>query len=81
MAANPSRTHPGVVEKIIKSLFPREPEKVQIAVEGADELYREIRVDNTLSDEHGNNVKLKKGADVDITIEADAEDTVPLSRA
>ena len=35
---------PGTVEKIIKSPYTEEPEKVQISVEGADHLYREIRV-------------------------------------
>jgi hypothetical protein len=49
-----------------------EPEKAQIAVEGADHLYREIRVPNTLVDANGNKVKLEEGAEVDITIEADA---------
>jgi hypothetical protein len=49
------------------------PEKAQIAVEGADELYREIRVENTLKDADGNPVKLKEGVEVAVTIEADAK--------
>jgi len=68
-------TKPGVVEKIIKS--PYEPEKAQIAIEGADHLYKEIRVENTLEDEKGKKVKLKQGADVDVVIEADASATTP----
>jgi hypothetical protein len=66
-------TLPGKVEKVIKS-HPQsgEPEKAQIAVEGADHLYREIRVPNRLVDSEGNRVKLKPGAEVDVTIEADA---------
>jgi len=65
-------TLPGKVEKVI-SPHPAsgEPEKAQIAVEGADHLYREIRVPNRLVDDKGRNVKLKEGADVDVTIEAD----------
>ena len=70
-------TKPGVVEKIIKSPWPDEPEKAQIAVEGADHLYREIRIDNTLEDKNGNKVKLKEHAEVDVVVEADLEDTVP----
>lgn len=68
-----STTLPGVVEKVIHP-HPSsgEPEKAQIAVEGADHLYREIRVPNTLVDANGNKVKLEEGAEVDITIEADA---------
>ena len=73
----PKTTRPGVVEKIIKSPFPQIPEKAEIAVEGADHLYREIRIENTLEDEKGNKVKLKAGAQVDVTVEADAKDTVP----
>jgi len=70
-------TLPGIVEKIIRSNSPDEPEKVQIAIEGADELYREIRVENKLQDPDGNPVSLKKGAEVDVTVEAEPEATVP----
>jgi hypothetical protein len=48
-----------------------EPEKAQIAVEGADDLYKEIRVPNRLVDDNGQKVKLKPGAEVDVTIEAE----------
>jgi hypothetical protein len=68
-------TKPGTVEKIIKSPNPRDPEKAQIAVEGADELYREIRIENTLTDDKGNEAKLKEGAHVDVTVEAEPEAT------
>jgi hypothetical protein len=68
-----STTLPGRVEKVIPP-HPHtgEPEKAQIAVEGADHLYREIRVPNTLENEDGEKVKLKEGAEVDVKIEADA---------
>jgi hypothetical protein len=67
-----STTLPGKVEKVIRP-HPGsgEPEKAQIAVEGADHLYREIRVPNTLTDSHGQRVKLKEGAEVEVKIEAD----------
>ncbi len=70
-------TLPGTVEKIIPSIYPGEPEKAQITVEGAEDLYREIRVENTLQDAAGQPVKLKKGAEVDVTIEAHPANTVP----
>jgi len=73
----PTVTLPGTVEKIIPSVHPSEPEKVQIAVESADDLYREIRIENTLQDAAGNAVSLKEGAEVDVTIEAEAESTIP----
>ena len=76
-AAKPSVTLPGTVEKIIPSTHPSEPEKAQIGVEGADDLYREIRVENTLRDENGQQVALKPGAQVDVTIEADVSETRP----
>jgi hypothetical protein len=46
-------------------------------VEGAEHLYKEIRVENTLQDESGNEVALKKGAKVDVTIEANPDETKP----
>ena len=73
----PSTTMPATVEKIIKSRDPAEPEKAQIAVHAADDLYREIRIENTLTDEDGNEFKLKPGAEVEVTVEADAKATVP----
>jgi len=71
----PSTTLPGTVEKIIKPPHPSLPEKAQIDVGGADDLYREIRIENTLTGENGSKVGLKQGAQVDVTIEADREDT------
>lgn len=62
---------PGRVEKVIHPQPQTgEPEKAQISVEGADHLYREIRVPNRLVDDKGQKVKLKPGAEVDVTIEA-----------
>ena len=77
MSEKPSTTLPATVEKIIKSPHPNEPEKAQISVEGADHLYREIRIENTLEDDKGKPVKLKPGAHVDVTVEADPKETSP----
>ncbi len=77
MSDKPSTTLPATVEKIIKSPSPSVPEKAQITVEGADHLYRELRIDNTLTDEHGEEVCLKPGAEVEITVEAEPEATTP----
>ena len=81
MAEKPSTTKPGFVEKIIKPIVPNQPEKAQIAVEGADHLYREIRIENTLIDEKGKEVKLKEGVEVDVIVEAEPEDTIPKKNA
>jgi len=75
----PNVTLPGTVEKIIKSPDPSEPEKAQISVQGGDPLYQEIRIENSLRDENGNEVSLKKGAEVDVTVEAEKNATTPKS--
>jgi hypothetical protein len=69
-------TMPGVVQKIILSPLIREPDKAEITVEGADHLYKEIRIENTLEDSKGNEVKLKAGDHVDVTVEAKSKDTL-----
>lgn len=66
----------GKVEKIIRPLHPDQPEKAQISVEDADHLYRELRVENVVTDEHGEKASLKPGAKVNVVVEADAEATV-----
>lgn len=75
MSEKPSTTLPAVVEKVIKPPSPEEPEKAQIAVEGADHLYRELRIENTLTDAKGEKVRLKPGAEVEVTIEAPPDAT------
>lgn len=66
----------GTVEKIIKPINPNMPEKAQISIETADELYREIRVENVLEDEQEKEAQLKPGANVDVVIEADSDATI-----
>lgn len=51
-----TKTLSGTVEKIIPPILPGKPEKAQISVDGAEDLYRELRVDNTLEDPDGNKV-------------------------
>jgi hypothetical protein len=76
MPEKPNTTMPGTVKKIIKPVHPDLPEKAEISVEGADELYREIRIENTLKDDKGQEVQLKPGAQVEVTVEADPKDTI-----
>jgi hypothetical protein len=73
----PSVTLPATVEHIIPSPYPGMPEKAQIAIEKADDLYQQIRIENTLTDKHGLKVGLKKGADVEVTVEAEPGATTP----
>lgn len=65
----------GTVRKVLKPVAPSEPEKAEISVEEADELYREIRVENVFTDENGEKVSLKPGAEVDIVVEAGTDAT------
>jgi hypothetical protein len=66
----PSVTMAGRVDRIIPSSRPSQPEKAQIAIDGADRLYRGLCIENILTDENGDDVKLKKGSHVDITVAA-----------
>jgi hypothetical protein len=75
LAKTAKTTKPGIVQKIIEPPIPNEPEKAQIAIQGADELYKEIRIENALEDESGKQVKLKPGTHVNVTVEADPKDT------
>jgi hypothetical protein len=52
-------------------------QKAQISVKDGDDLYKEIRIENALQDEDGNEVALKEGAEVEVTVEADKKDTRP----
>jgi hypothetical protein len=66
---DPNTTMPGTVDRIIPSRL-SEPEKAQISIQGRENKYRSLRIENTLHDEDGGEVRLKKGAYVDITIAA-----------
>jgi hypothetical protein len=68
---HPSTTMPGTVEKILPSRRPSQPEKARIAVDAADHRDRHLRIKNVLTDENGDDVKLKKGTHVEITVVAD----------
>ena len=66
----------GKVEKIIKPVGSGEPEKAQINIEEADDLYREIRIENTLTSSSGGQTGLHQGQSVDVVIEAESSATI-----
>jgi hypothetical protein len=70
---DPSKTMPGTVDKIVPSSSPSKPEKAQISVGEADHRYRDLRIENTLTDENGDDVKLTKGARVEVTVSTEAK--------
>ena len=73
-----SVTMAGTVEKIITPLDPSLPERAQIGIEGGDDLYREIRVNSLMTDAHGQEFELKKGAEVEVTIHAEGGATTKI---
>jgi hypothetical protein len=58
----------GTIGKLISSARPNQREKAQVAIDGADRVERDLRIENSLTDEHGDEVKLKKGAHVEVTV-------------
>jgi hypothetical protein len=66
----------GKVAKVIKSAYPNQPETAQIEIAEGEDLYREVRIENEVVDEHGEKAALKPGADVDVIVEADSNATV-----
>jgi hypothetical protein len=66
----------GTVQKVIKPAVPSQPEKAQIDIQEADDLYREIRIENEVADEKGGKARLKPGAEVDVIVEADSSATL-----
>jgi len=63
------------VQKIIRSAHRTQAEKAEISINEADDLYREIRIENRLTDGRGKEARLKEGAEVEVQIEADKEAT------
>jgi hypothetical protein len=77
----PWKTVPAVVHKIVKTGVDLQPEKAEICITPADYLFREVRIENALTDPSGELVALKQGAHVDVTFEADLADTIKPSPA
>jgi hypothetical protein len=72
MTGKRSATLPGRVGKIMKSPVPGEAERAQILIEGMNHSDQEIRIENTLIDENGEQVRLKPGAKVQVTVRSKA---------
>lgn len=67
----PTTSISGTVRKVIPARRGSNPEQIQIAVDLPETRYREIRIENSLTDEHGDEVKLKRGAQVQVTVTDD----------
>jgi hypothetical protein len=67
---------PGTVDKVIRFRTSRLRETAQISIEG-ESGYRKLRIENSLTDEHGDEVKLEKGSQVVVTVTAEDDSTRP----
>lgn len=65
----------GTVKKIIRPYNPDEPEKAEVDIHEADPLYREIRIENVVKADNGQEERLRQGAHVDVILEADSDAT------
>jgi hypothetical protein len=65
----------GTVQKVLKSPHSRDPEKAEISIDEAEDLYKEIRIENVLKDEKGEEFHLKPGAKL-VVLEADSNATL-----
>ena len=63
----------GTVEKIIKPMTPTQSEIAQISVDEAEDLYKEIRIENVMARETGEKTRLRPGESVDVIVEADTD--------
>jgi hypothetical protein len=77
MSGRVKTTKLGIVEKLVAPAHSRDHEKAQINIRGAEPLYQEIRIENTLTDKDGDEVKLKEGVEVEVHLEADKSDRIP----
>jgi hypothetical protein len=67
----PNTAMPGTVDRIIPSRSRRRPEVAQIRVDKAARRHGELHIENSLTDEHGDEVR--NGARVEVTVEAEAK--------
>ena len=65
----------GTVQKVIPPLTPDQLEKVEILLDHADELFREIRVENVFTRMDGGKFRLVPGAKIAVVLEAEPEAT------
>jgi hypothetical protein len=72
VSERPRTTIPGTVDKLMPSANPRSRGKAQISIQG-ETGYRKLPIENSLTDEHGDEVKLEKGGQVGVTVTAEGD--------
>jgi hypothetical protein len=71
----PWKTLQAVVTKVVKPVLDGQPAKVEISIGQADDLFREVRIENNFTDVDGGSVALTNGARLDLTFEAEIKNT------
>ena len=71
----PWKTVSAVVSKVLEPIL-KEPGKVEISISGAEELFREVRIENRFTGVDGQPVALKQGVRVHVTIEVDSRESL-----
>jgi hypothetical protein len=69
------KTVPAVVTRIVAPAFNDQPAKVEISISQADDLFREIRIENNFTAIDGRPVALTNGTRLDVTFEAETKKT------
>lgn len=64
---------PGTVEEVEQPSALGGPEKANIAIKGPDGAHKVISIENILTDQSGQNVYLKSGEKVEVTVKAESE--------
>lgn len=67
----PWKTLPAVVNKTVTSRLPDQPDEVEISITGAEDLFREIRIENSFTNVDGRPIALTSGVRLDVTFEAE----------
>ena len=72
----PWKTMSGTVQKIVKNPYQHRADVIEISISEAEDLFREVRIENSFTDLDGQRVSLKHGAHLDVTFEAEGKDTI-----
>jgi hypothetical protein len=67
---------PRIPRPYVRSHRADKPDSAQIALNVMEKQHRDLRVENSLTDEHGDDVRLKKGAAVEVTVTS-KDESVP----
>ena len=57
-------------------VFRPNPIRRRFRLQAPNDLYKELRIENTLTDADGNEVRLKVGAKVELTVEAEPQGVI-----